>query len=481
MKKLLLLIIIIALAGIHASAQQRHVSEITLEPGERWWGTDIYGLSWDRYSATAHTDPFVTDMLVSSAGRYLWSAQPMRITTDGRKLSVESESERVEVQKAGKTLREAYIVCIHKNFYVPQHTPSPNLLTRPVYRPANRPDVTWGQREIMDFARRIISEGLPPGTIVIPEGWCSPNAAFTFSQELFPDPIAMITELYGMGFGAMLTVTPRILSTGRQFSEAHCNGNIVRDQQTHLWSILDMGDDAVFDRFRKEFADFKAKYPFDGYRLECRYTPQSASDPFLTNWEKLADGIVMCEMSGCYERPFTPYVSESVDGGSPFGSVFAASLSGSIYKTPATEPPCEDDETRARHMVCALFFPVGTVDFLPWELGDQRLRDRVKTALTFRASLAEYMDNLLRESVRTGEPIVRHMEYQFPRQGFTDCDDQFMLGSKYLIVACCDGRTKCMVRLPKGRWADSRGNRFKGPLVTEADCTSGPVYYELVK
>lgn len=35
---------------------------------------------------------------------------------------------------------------------------------------------------------------------------------------------------------------------------------------------------------------------------------------------------------------------------------------------------------------------------------------------------------------KTGEPIIRHMEYAFPHQGFVDCRDQFMLGDKYLVA-----------------------------------------------
>lgn len=50
---------------------------------------------------------------------------------------------------------------------------------------------------------------------------------------------------------------------------------------------------------------------------------------------------------------------------------------------------------------------------------------------------------------RPGEPIVRHMEYQYPHQGFIDCKDQFMLGDKYLVAPMLTSGTSRTVMLPR--------------------------------
>ena len=65
------------------------------------------------------------------------------------------------------------------------------------------------------------------------------------------------------------------------------------------------------------------------------------------------------------------------------------------------------------------------------------------------------------------------MEYQFPRSGFADCDNQFMLGNRYLVAPPLDESPQRMVRLPKGVWTDMNGKRYKGPVVVNASAQDG--------
>ena len=85
------------------------------------------------------------------------------------------------------------------------------------------------------------------------------------------------------------------------------------------------------------------------------------------------------------------------------------------------------------------------------------------------------MEELLKESAKTGEPLVRHLDYQFPGQGFANCDDQFMLGSRYLVAPVLEKAAKRTVRLPKGTWVGTDGARHKGPRVISVDVRSGQV------
>ena len=78
------------------------------------------------------------------------------------------------------------------------------------------------------------------------------------------------------------------------------------------------------------------------------------------------------------------------------------------------------------------------------------------------ADFAPYIMRYAHEAAKTGEPIVRCMEYQFPHQGMADVKDQFMLGDKYLVAPVVDNRLEREVRLPKGMWRDELGKKYKG-------------------
>ena len=82
---------------------------------------------------------------------------------------------------------------------------------------------------------------------------------------------------------------------------------------------------------------------------------------------------------------------------------------------------------------------------------------------------------LLQEAGTTGEPLMRHMEYQFPGQGFWDCTDQYMLGSRYLVAPVLDDTGRRTVRLPRGTWISADGTRYKGPRVINVDVSDGSI------
>lgn len=89
--------------------------------------------------------------------------------------------------------------------------------------------------------------------------------------------------------------------------------------------------------------------------------------------------------------------------------------------------------------------------------------------------IGAYYNQLIQESIRTGEPIVRHMEYEFPRNGFTDCNDQFMIGSKYLVAPLLEASNSRTVRFPRGIWISPKGERIKGPVVKPFTSEQGEI------
>jgi alpha-glucosidase len=83
--------------------------------------------------------------------------------------------------------------------------------------------------------------------------------------------------------------------------------------------------------------------------------------------------------------------------------------------------------------------------------------------------MGTYIFELAQKAAKDGEPIVRHLEYAFPNEGFASCDDQFMLGDKYLVAPMSEKGFKRTVKLPKGNWIDELGNKYEGGKTIEID------------
>lgn len=70
----------------------------------------------------------------------------------------------------------------------------------------------------------------------------------------------------------------------------------------------------------------------------------------------------------------------------------------------------------------------------PWRILNKENLAIVKYAAKLHEKFGDYILEYAKISSKTGEPIVRHMEYEFPNQGFEQITDQYMLGKKYMVA-----------------------------------------------
>jgi alpha-glucosidase (family GH31 glycosyl hydrolase) len=77
---------------------------------------------------------------------------------------------------------------------------------------------------------------------------------------------------------------------------------------------------------------------------------------------------------------------------------------------------------------------------------------------------------MAREASKTGEPIVRSLEYQYPHEGYGDVDDQFLLGPDILVAPVLEkGARARSIVLPPGQWTGDDGSVVEGPATVEVD------------
>ena len=79
--------------------------------------------------------------------------------------------------------------------------------------------------------------------------------------------------------------------------------------------------------------------------------------------------------------------------------------------------------------------------------------EAVVEAAKLHQDLADDILALVHESEKTGEPIMRTLEYNDPHKGYAGIVDQFMLGDRYLIAPVLEqGKNSRIVHIPEGKW-----------------------------
>ena len=98
----------------------------------------------------------------------------------------------------------------------------------------------------------------------------------------------------------------------------------------------------------------------------------------------------------------------------------------------------------------------------PWRILDSVHLGIIKEAVEIRTKFTPLILQLAHESSKTGEPILKSMEFVFPNQGFEETINQFMLGDKILVAPLLEKTNMRNVKLPKGNWVDDLGVKHKG-------------------
>lgn len=112
------------------------------------------------------------------------------------------------------------------------------------------------------------------------------------------------------------------------------------------------------------------------------------------------------------------------------------------------------------------------------------LADPIKGALPNRkrtdylpGTVRPYILELAENAARNHEPILRHLAYEFPDQGYERELSMYMLGSRYLVVPMLEkGRKTRTVTLPKGQWKESDGTQYTGGKPLELEFPLEKVY-----
>ena len=133
------------------------------------------------------------------------------------------------------------------------------------------------------------------------------------------------------------------------------------------------------------------------------------------------------------------------------------------------DPDKFDQKLIVRSAQIHALMPMMQFSVAPWRILSAENMEIIRKMAKLHEAMSSYILQCAKESAHAGEPIVRHMEYSFPNEGFAECKDQYMLGDKYLIAPVVTKEDTRTVKLPQGQWKDDLGKKHKGGQTISID------------
>ncbi len=510
-KKIMILCTLLLSAVTLFASGKEGVTEIKIQNGEKWWGLVVnpslihlpFEGSFEIDGATFSPVNYTANMMISNRGRYVWSDSPLKVTYDGKRILVapsQPDGEAVKVEKSGRTLREAYLMCCHKHFPPDEVGAAAILFESPIYELGGEESLLYTSEDVVAFAEMLSERGAPKGTILLPQGWNSPSGALIFDPEAYPNAKEMIEGLHAKGMKVMLTITPYIMAAGRGFQQMRKEGRLITDVEGRpivfesrmgYTACRTLSKEGV-ENLNTSLKTLQKEYGVDGFYFDCLDAMTLLGDnparlvEFLNSWHTASEGIDVAiysspmgqQLGGIASSLSTTrdYTWEALE--ESLERAIDASLLGFTRTSLAADLNYHknDPSLILRTASLATLLPVAIVPYAVWSLEDT---SAFCSLLRWRAEQGAYYLSLAEQGASSAEPVIRHLEYQFPRTGFTNARDEFMIGSKWLVAPVVSNSGVRMVRLPKGRWKEAGSDRIiKGPRVIDVDVSDGktPIY-----
>lgn len=506
-------------------SQETNETTVKILPDEYWWGAFVQegrnmpyvrpiSENLDRDNRGNQS----TSFFLSNKGRYMWSDRPVVFSINDSTITVKSQYGKVDVKSGGKTLRDAYLAACQAHFPPTGKLPNPLFFSKPQYNTWIELMYDQNQEDVMKYAQAIIDNGFPTGVLMIDDNWQNHYGNFDFKADKFPDAQGMIRKLHEMGFKVMVWICPFVSPDSPEYRVLRDKGYLITNKNsndpaiTGWWNgksaCYDLTNPEAYAYLSEQLKEAQRKYGIDGYKFDAGdvayYHPNSQSyyDKNATAadhsrmWAKLGTEFPFNEYRACWGMQGEPLVQRLGDKGYDWGAVrqlvpdmLAAGLLGWAYTCPdmiggglyTTFLKRKDEPFEQKLLVRSAqvhtLMPMMQFSVAPWRVLDKENLEIVRNMALLHEKMGGYILELAEHSSKTGEPIVRHMEYSFPGAGFEQCKDQFMLGDKYLVAPILSLENSRTVRLPKGKWVDEQGKKYNGGKEYLVDVPLGRLLY----
>lgn len=503
--------------------------------GEFWW----YGATSSGYKMPVNsaTEKYLLDarcsndynqictLLLSDAGRYIYVDGGCTVEIGDNKVVLSGFEGPVDYAEGFTSLKEAYLAAAKKHFFRSEKTVPQDTVLVPQY-------CSWvemlrgvNQADIERYAESVVTNGMPAGCFIIDDGWSVNYGEWDFVPEKFPDPKTLCDKLHALGFKVIVWICPFVNRGTKDFAALEEAGAFVKDASGKTamrtwWSdtsaVLDLTSPVAYEWIKNIMLSMIENYGVDGFKMDAGDMDYYRTDDITCKpttpagqcklWAELASEFEYSELRACVNMSGYPIVQRLGDKdsswandkgiGSLIPNMATSGLAGYAYCCPDMigggqetnfgAGKSHDVELFIRSSQCAALMPMMQFSYAIWEhYKDETVCAIVRECANLRVQYKDYFLELMEEARTTFAPMLRNMEYEFPRQGMQRIRDQFMLGDTFLVApVLTKGTTKRSVVLPFGaKWRYiPTGKVFEGgqTVVVPAPIDTLP-YFERVK
>jgi alpha-glucosidase (family GH31 glycosyl hydrolase) len=498
------------------SQAQNSMRRIILENGEKVWAGVIYDGYLMPVSGNYTMDlngnnkaNQVQPLILTSKGQYVWSEQPYKFEVSQSEINITNPYNSVVTGRSGSTLSEVQRFVSKKYFPASGLLPDTLLFAAPQYNTWIELNYHQNQTDILKYAKAIIDNGLPAGVLMLDDTWQEDYGVWDFHPGRFPNPKDMIDQLHKMGFKIMLWICPFVspdqtlvyndLKNKKAFllekaSPADTWKTARNPAMIHWWdgvsAELDFSNPTAVDWFNAQLDRLVKDYNVDGFKFDAAdmnfYPPDALSRENITPnrhcelYTQFGLRFPLNEYRACWKMGGQPLVQRLHDKNHTWTDLqklipdmITEGLSGYTFSCPdmigggmlSSFENLEsiNQELIVRSAQCHALMPMMQFSVAPWRILDPQHLEAVKKSVAIRMRFKPLIMKLAKESAKTGDPILRNMEFVFPNQGYETVVDQFMMGDELLVAPVVKpGTNGRNVLLPKGKWKADDGKVYEG-------------------
>ncbi len=524
--KYIIVCISVLLWSVVSFSQGKDSIEIAIDNEEYWWG----GLSSLGHQTPYDQNSDFTlnllgdnkgnqaqPLLLSSKGRYIWCESPIEYGISNGTLTVSTQDGKIHFGNAGNNLQSAYKYASENFFPSNGIIPDELLFTNPQYN-------TWiellydqNEEDILTYAQSIIDNGYPPGVLMIDDNWQEDYGVWEFSARRFNDPKGMIKKLHDMGFKVMMWTCPFVSADSEVFRKLAADGLLLLDAertQEILWAntrnkaaiirwwngasaCLDLSNPRAQEWFKERLDYLVNEYGVDGFKFDAGDAPfykdglvsfnESSPNDHTQYFAELGLHYPLNEYRASWKMAGLPLAQRLRDKGHRWEDLeklipdqMSQSVMGYAYTCPDMIGGGEyqsflnssviDEELIVRSAQVHALMPMMQFSVAPWRVLSKDNERICLEMAQLHQQFGTHILKLAKIASNTGEPIVKPMELAFPENGYETIKDQFVLGNDIIVTPVVKkGARSRKVVLPKGRWIDENGKKYKGGRVIEIE------------